>query len=306
LSSEPDRLYIRKKDKEIFDRILGNGSPLSRDLGFENKDIFFLALSLGYDAKNRRTLDKRLGYFLSKNLNDEDEAVMCALAVAEEGDLAVLFDRKKVFLIAEEYAAGGIRLLQDKVQSGMGSFSKRLESSLIQVGKGQKREFQQKESIKLMELIEKGENEKVEFKSSLCWDYKKEQKHKSVEHAVAKTISALMNSEGGFLLIGVKDNGEILGLEKDFSVVKKPNTDAFQQHFTNLLNKYIGKENGSWAKMGFKTIGGKVIAIVEVSKSPNEVYLKSEGTEEFYIRLGNSSHPLNVREANAYIKKHWG
>lgn len=306
MSSEPDRLYIRRKDKEIYDRILGSGSPLSRDLGFENKDIFLLAMSLGHRVKNRRALDKRLGYFLSKNLDDEDTAVMCALAVAEEGDLAVLFNQKRVFSIAEEYAAGGIRLLQDKVQSGMGSFSKRFESELIQVRDEQKKEFDQKEVGRLKQLIKKGENQKVEFKSSLCWDYKKQQKNKLLEYAVAKTVSAFMNSEGGLLLIGIGDNNEILGLTKDFSVLKKPNADAFQLHFTNVLNKHIGKENRQWVRITFQTIDDETIAIVEVSKSPNPVYAESEGKEEFFVRLGNSSHPLNVREATAYIKEHWG
>lgn len=161
------------------------------------------------------------------------------------------------------------------------------------------------ETINIRRLIENEENEKVEFKSSMCWDYKKNQKNKLMEFTIAKTVSAFMNSEGGFLLIGIGDDKQTLGLDKDFAVIKKPNKDAYKLHFTSVINKYLGKENRPHAKIWFETLDGKIIAVVRVDKSPNPVYIKSEGEEEFYIRLGNSSHPFNVREATTYIKNHW-
>jgi len=139
----------------------------------------------------------------------------------------------------------------------------------------------------------------------MCWDYKQNQKNKLMEFTIAKTVSAFMNSEGGYLLIGVGDDKKILGLEKDFAVIKKQNRDGFELHFTNLINKYLGKENRPYAKIWFEEINSKVVAVVKVNKSPKPVYVKFNGKEEFYIRLGNSSHPLNVREATEYIKTHW-
>jgi len=72
-----------------------------------------------------------------------------------------------------------------------------------------------------------------------------------------------------------------------------------------VINKYLGKENRPYAKIWFESLEDKTIAVVKVSRSPNPVYIRFEGKEEFYIRLGNSSHPLNVREATTYIKDHW-
>lgn len=285
---------------------MGKGSPLSRELGFENKDIFLLAMCLGFNEKNRKALDTREGYFLSKYLNEEDKAVINALAVGEERSLEVLFDKKKVFSIAEEYATRGIHLLHDKVFSGLGSFSKRFESLLVELKTSQEEsKLKDKDTNDIGKLIENGENKKVEFKSSMCWDYKKKQKNRLMEFTIAKTVSAFMNSEGGHLLIGIGDDKQILGLDEDFGVIRKPNTDGFELHFTNVINKYLGKENRPYAKIWFKTLRRTIVAVVKVSKSPNPVYIKSEGKEEFYIRLGNSSHPLNVREATAYIKDHW-
>ena len=51
---------------------------------------------------------------------------------AEEGGLEALIDEKKVYAIAEQYAAGGIHILHDRVFSGeFGSFAKHFENLLL-------------------------------------------------------------------------------------------------------------------------------------------------------------------------------
>ena len=129
VNKEPDRLYIRKSDRKDYDRLLEKDSPL---VGKENKDLFMMALITGFHEGTRVKLDKREGFFLLYHLNDEENSIIKAIAVTEEGDLNILLDKKKVYSIAEEYAAGGIKLLRDKVFSGeYGSYIKKLESELI-------------------------------------------------------------------------------------------------------------------------------------------------------------------------------
>lgn len=129
VNKEPDRLYIRKSDRKDYDRLLEKDSPL---VGKENKDLFTMALITGFHEGTRVKLDKREGFFLLYHLNNEENSIIKAIAVAEEGDLNILLDKKKVYSIAEEYAAGGIKLLRDKVFSGeYGSYIKKLESELI-------------------------------------------------------------------------------------------------------------------------------------------------------------------------------
>ena len=62
-------------------------------------------------------------------------------------------------------------------------------------------------------LIQTGETAKLEFKSTLRWNILADRIDKEIEHSVLKTIVAYMNSEGGTLLVGVKDDGDILGTE---------------------------------------------------------------------------------------------
>ncbi len=56
----------------------------------------------------------------------------------------------------------------------------------------------------LLEIIAQGENSEVEFKRD---DIQRE--------SLAKEMSALLNTEGGIILLGVEDNGEISGMSRD-------------------------------------------------------------------------------------------
>ena len=307
MSAEPDRLYVEKSDIKLYDRLKEIDSPLK---GKENKELFIMSMILGFKEEGTKELNKKEGYVRTAYLTSEEKSLIRAIAIDKVGALAVLLDKKKVYSIAEQYAAYGIKLLHDQVFSGeYGTYAKKLESELVQMfeenKKRQRSKPERQEIIHLRKIIERGENQNVEFKSSLCWDYKKNKKDKLMEFTIAKTVSAFMNTEGGYLLIGIGDDKQILGLEKDFAVIRTPNKDGYELHFTNVINKYLGKENRPYSKIWFETLDGKIIAVVKVNKSPNPVYAKSKEKEEFYIRLGNSSHPLNVREATAYIKNHW-
>ena len=70
--------------------------------------------------------------------------------------------------------------------------------------------------ITLEELIAGGEGEELELKSSLRWDYVRGELNKNLENVMLKTVAALANGQGGTLLIGVRDDGKVLGLEHDY------------------------------------------------------------------------------------------
>jgi len=156
------------------------------------------------------------------------------------------------------------------------------------------------------ELLDKDESSNIEFKSSMCWDYAAGKKSDIPELAIAKAVSCLMNSEGGWILVGIDDNKNVLGLEKDFQVIRKPNKDGFQLQFNGIIKKFVGVINRQYLEMYFEDKDGKTIAIVKVLKSPHPVYLKNEGKTSFYIRLGNECQPLDIDTANEYVSKHFG
>jgi len=67
----------------------------------------------------------------------------------------------------------------------------------------------------LPSIVRQGEGPYLEFKSSLRWDMAESRINRALEGVVLKTLAGFLNSHvGGTLLIGVTDNGEIIGLEK--------------------------------------------------------------------------------------------
>ena len=62
----------------------------------------------------------------------------------------------------------------------------------------------------IVELLEEGESEKVEFKPSL-----------SQMDKIMESISALSNTNGGTVVIGVRDKGEVLGVDIGKRTIEK-------------------------------------------------------------------------------------
>jgi len=124
----PDRVFIRKSDRKEYDRLKEKDSPFS---GSENKDLFIMAAITGFREGSRIELDKKDGFVRTEYFNEKETALIKAIAIYEEGDLEVLYNKEKVFSIAEEYATGGIKILKDKAFGGeFASYFKRLEADL--------------------------------------------------------------------------------------------------------------------------------------------------------------------------------
>lgn len=163
-----------------------------------------------------------------------------------------------------------------------------------------------KKEDKVKELILNGESESLEIKSTLRFDLKEGIVNKKLEYVVAKTISAFLNTEGGTLIIGVDDDGNTLGLEKDYSTLgKKQNRDGFLLHIVQVINNYLGKEFNQYISIKIEDVDGKAICVVEVSDSGTPAFVQHQGKEEFYIRASASTQPMGMKEANEYINLHW-
>lgn len=151
----------------------------------------------------------------------------------------------------------------------------------------------------LDKLIKKGENEKLEFKSTLRINLHTNEVDKKIEHAFLKTLVAYMNSDGGTLLVGVKDNSEIIGVEQEGFT----NHDKLHLHVTNLIKNTIGKEYFHLLHFDLIPIQGKHVLKIESKKSEKPVFLKGYDQEEFYIRNGPSSGKLSGSALLEYVER---
>lgn len=170
----------------------------------------------------------------------------------------------------------------------------------MQAKKGRKIKKPKKFSIE--EMIKNGENQLVEFKSTLLWDMKKKASSKKLTRSIMKTISGFMNTQGGYLIIGVDDKKKIVGLESDLKNMKRKDIDGFENFFNMVFTNMIGLEFRNHINISFKKIKRKYICVIEVKPSPKPVYLKDKKSESFYIRAGNATHPLRISEATRYIE----
>ena len=157
----------------------------------------------------------------------------------------------------------------------------------------------------IAELIALGESVTLEFKSTLRWDVRRNKKVDELQYAVLKTIAAFLNSEGGTLLIGVKDDGTIFGLERDLSFVKGKTLDGFEQLLMNLTHTRIGDRFARLIDIRFESIDGKNVCAVEIDQAAQPAYMTNkQGNKEFYIRQGNGSRSPDIEEAVNYIQLH--
>jgi len=169
-----------------------------------------------------------------------------------------------------------------------------------------------KNSNDIKSLVERGENTHLEFKSTLRYDIVNEKVNKDLEAVIMKSIAAFNNTEGGHLIIGVKNCGEIVGLEPDYSTLKNPNRDFFELHLRTLIETNYGNIfSSSGIRVHFIVEGGKEICNINIRRGREPLYTriinKQGATEEkFYIRVGNSSREItHASEITSYVKKHF-
>lgn len=158
------------------------------------------------------------------------------------------------------------------------------------------------------DLIAEGESDELEFKSTLRWDLKEGSVNKKLEDVIVKTVAAFANAQGGTLVIGVDDDGQILGLENDYQSLGNADRDKFEVHLRNLLNQHLGTGFvTSKVQVKFHDVGGGEVCQVDIAaaKVPVIVTIKDKNgqpVEKFYARSGNSSQEIPMSQMNAYVK----
>jgi hypothetical protein len=154
------------------------------------------------------------------------------------------------------------------------------------------------------ELIKRGESKTLEFKSTLRWNLKEgRQDDKSVTHAVLKTIAAFLNTEGGDLLIGVADDGSIVGIESD----RLQTDDKFMRHLAQVVRNGLGDRAGTCIDPKTQIVQGKTVCVVSCQRSQEPVFLKWRGVEgvpdgDFFVRSGPGTVKLSPDSAQEYIR----
>ncbi len=180
-------------------------------------------------------------------------------------------------------------------------------------------------------FIKKGESYKLEFKSDALWSlFKKEEeikqskspelhtfRHKASKVIIAKSIAALLNSQGGNLIIGVKEkkdsgNYDLTGINEDLEKLKASGKTAdkdsykrmivddiirsyFSPRLYNHLNNYI--------LIDFEEVKDKILCNVKVKKSDIKVFLNLKGRKIFMIRTETETRQIEDEELVDYCMR---
>ncbi len=85
----------------------------------------------------------------------------------------------------------------------------------------------------------------------------------------------------------------------------EPNRDGFELYFVKLLSSAFGKDFSKLINLRYPRIENQEICQVDVLPSNKPEFIKFEGREEFYVRLGCSSEPLSRQEQSKYERTRW-
>lgn len=128
----------------------------------------------------------------------------------------------------------------------------------------------------LMQMIEGGENKTVEFKQDL---------NKIKPHDYLKAVVAFANTRGGVMIIGVNDDGKILGWKGDTEELLHARIDELCDPSIDIVvTEDIPLE-------------GKIITLVEVREGKNKPYIMKD--KGILVRRGSSSRQIKRSELDA-------
>ncbi|CAL8475575.1 helix-turn-helix domain-containing protein [Caballeronia sp. S22] len=126
----------------------------------------------------------------------------------------------------------------------------------------------------LKALLQKGESETLEMKQAV-----------PPPHQIAVNLASMANTEGGTLVLGVREPGQAVGINVDKA---KAAIAAAQRHMAPPLE----------VKSEVVTIDGRPVVLAMVSRTPHLV----SASGGYYKRVGDHTHALDAADIQAHAK----
>lgn len=118
----------------------------------------------------------------------------------------------------------------------------------------------------------------------------------SVSNTLPKELVAFLNSDGGTVYVGIKKNGEVVGVK---------DVDASMRQISDVITDQISPRCVECIHQSRITLEGKDVIKIEVLKGGKLYYIKKYGLSEngCYIRIGSTCKSLTPEEiADRYLK----
>lgn len=172
-------------------------------------------------------------------------------------------------------------------------------------GTGLEAYYQFSSDPELMALIAAGESHEVEFKESAFQRPPRDGDESRGSAHVVRSVAGFMNSaSGGTLLLGVRDNGSIRGVNDDYPLADrgKPGWDGFQLYLGNLLRTRLSIENAFlFFRIERRLVEGRDVAMISVTPAPAPVYVD----KHLYVRGGAQTLEMQGPDLVRYVNTRW-
>ena len=160
------------------------------------------------------------------------------------------------------------------------------------------------ESEQILQLVNRRGNEtdQIEFKQTLRLDINTQTSEIRLETTALKTIVGFINNNGGHLIIGVSDDGQISGMENELLKFHKKSHDKFKIFFGDKVGQRIGKEFLNNISYEFIAVSGKYVFQVKCTKSKSKCFLDGK---DYYVRRHAYTEKLSGPEMAKYFEEHY-
>ncbi len=150
----------------------------------------------------------------------------------------------------------------------------------------------------------------MEFKSTARFNVRIGGVDKRLEHVIVKAVCGFLNADGGTLLIGVDDEGRVLGLEEDMRTISRPGRDSYELYLRQLLDSNLSTPTAGLVSIRFEDGEGREVCLVSVLSSAKPVFAKpqqgsGQAPSEFWVRIGNATKQLQGQRMMDYQQRHW-
>lgn len=161
-----------------------------------------------------------------------------------------------------------------------------------------------------IDVVDFEEEDEVEFKTSIVYKAgSSEPDPVGQGKVIMQTIAGFMNKNGGKLLIGVNDNGEIVGIDNDLAILFPDGVsnvhDKYQLVIRNRINTALGPIPNTKVKISFVKgeKSGLEYCLIDIEKADQPVF--SFGYHLF-VRAGNMTVHLKDSNIISYIIERLG
>ena len=85
----------------------------------------------------------------------------------------------------------------------------------------------------------------------------------------------------------------------------KPHMRLEAGMYSKCVNKYLDKTANAYFDIAFHQIEGHEICQCQIKHAPRPIYLTKNYEKKFFVRMNNTSQPLDMEQAHKYISENW-